>query len=386
MQMRDCVLCLPLTLSSETRLGLVLTPFVVSMVSRLMGCSSVGCMNLTGMRYKDLEVSEVSRRLEQFQRLMGRLGTPIDRYWNDNNSNHVARLQSYCETLVSAGKLQSGITPRLICNCGAVEILENSIDPELMVNHKVIQQRSGHLFCKLCDYKLETIQGPSLLLESQFGSSEFAVYPKFYEKELWAMQKEFIQPILVSRQKKSGVSVSLFGSDWQLDTDFCWSFLFCSLIEDGLKPKAVVVSNRSLKPFVWSLGISRKLSESLKDTALIVTPFIRFPTGSESTNWTVSQLIDRYGSPVVRLLLGSMLRWSQKEVTLNSSTVFWGLRALERGPTAMSSSFDAELPSLQEALNMMDGGRVDQLVAELRKSGNVQMSRYWDLLIGKGAP
>jgi hypothetical protein len=381
--MRNCVLCLPLTLPSEVRLGLVLTPFVVSMVSKLTGLASVCCLNLTGMRYKGLKNADISWRSEQFRRLMERLDMPMERYWADSEKNHVARLQDYCDSLVVSGQLQSQVTSRLICKCGAVEIIDGAVNPVLLKNHKVIQQRGNQLFCKLCNTTFDTVHGPSLLLESRFAGGVIKVYPAFYHKEIETLEDDYNQPLLVSRQVKGDVNVLLFGRKWKLDTDFCWSFLFSSLIEEGFRPAVVVVSNRSLKPLVWSLGTSRKLTNLLQGISVIVTPYMQPQGESDSARWIVKELIDRYGSPTVRLLLGSALKWGQKEVTLNSSAIFWGLKALARDSVAISCT--SKVHSVPEALELMEGSYVDQLIANLRKTNTVQLSPYGNLLLGKAS-
>ena len=382
--MRNCVLCLPLTLPAQVRLGLTLTPFVVSMVSKLTGLASVCCLNPTGMRYKGLRNADISQRSEQFRRLMERLGTPMERYWADSEKNHIVHLQDYCDSLVGSGQLQSRVATKLICKCGAVEIIENAVNPALLKNHKVIRQRDNQLSCKLCGATLETIKESSLLLESQFADSAVKVYPAFYHKEIKTLENDYDQPLLVSRQMKGGVSVSLFGRKWQLDTDFCWSFLFSSLIEEGYRPTVVVVSNRSLKPLVWSLGISRKLTDLLQNVSVIVTPYMQSQGESDSARWIVRELIERYGSSPVRLMLGSALKWDQKEVTLDSSAIFWGLKALARDSVAVPGTDKAY--SVPEALELMEGGYVDQLVTDLRKANYVQLSTYGNLLLRKVGP
>ncbi|MFY9493180.1 MAG: hypothetical protein WAP55_01765, partial [Minisyncoccia bacterium] len=181
---------------------------------------------------------------------------------------------------------------------------------------------------------------------------------------------------------KGDYRVSLFGQTWQLDTDFCWSLLFCSLIEDNFHPSAVVVSNRSLKPLVWSLGISHKLSDSLQDITAIVTPFVQFESGkpqSPSVD-TLQKLIDRYGRLPIRLMMASGLKWNQKEVVISSSMLFWTLKALSRESIAIPNTSKAP-SSLSEVIQMMDGSFVERLITDLRRENRVLLSQYQNLLL-----
>lgn len=380
--MKDCIICLPLTIPSEVKTGLVLTPFVVSMLSRLMGATSICCVNLTGLRYEGLEANEVTQRFESFQKLLGRLGIPIDHFWVDSDTNHIDHLQRYCEKLVVDGELQSRQTLTLICQCGAVEVVPEALHADWLMDHKVLRLEKGLAFCALCNTPLETKQEPCLMLESRFAEGTLTTLPSFYTKEVEELRRKFNQPLLISRQKKGDYRVSLFGQMWQLDTDFCWSLLFCSLIEDGFHPSAVVVSNRSLKPLVWSLGISRKLFDSLQDTTAIVTPFVRFESGkpqSPSVD-TLQKLIDRYGRLPIRLMMASGLRWDQKEVVVSSGTIFWTLKALSRESIAVPNTSKAPLP-LSEVLQMMDGNLVERLITDFRRENRVLLSRYQNLLL-----
>lgn len=380
--MKDCTVCLPLTIPLEVKAGFALTPLVVSMVSRLMGVMSVCCVNLSGLRYEGLKASKVAQRFKNFKRVLDRLGTPIGHYWVDNDANHVDRLQEYCEKLVISGELQSRQTSTLICQCGAVEVVAEALHADWLMDYKVLRWEHDRAFCTLCKTPLETKHEPCLMLESHFTKGSLATFPSFYAKEVEALRGEFSQPLLISRQKKGDYRVSLLGKTWRLDADFCWSLLFCSLIEDGFRPSAIVVSNRSLKPLVWSLGISRKLSDSLQDMTVIVTPFVRFEGGksqSSSVN-TLEQLIDRYGRLPIRLLMASGLKWSQKEVMVSSDRIFWTLKALARESVVVPDTSKA-VPSLSEIMQLMDGSIVERLITDLRKENRVPLSRYQNLLL-----
>lgn len=380
--MKKCILCLPLTILSEIKAGFVLTPFVVSMLSRLTSVSSVCCINLTGLRYEGLETYEIYRRFESFQKLLGRLGILIDYYWVDNNTNHINRLQGYCENLVATGKLQSRQVSTLVCQCGAVEVVSEALHEDWLMDYKVLRWEKGCVFCTLCNMSLETKTEHCLMLESCFEEGALAIFPSFYTNEVKELYRKFTQPLLISRQKKGGHLVSLFGKKWQLDTDFCWSLLFCSLIEDGFNPLAVVVSNRSLKPIVWSLGISRKLYDSSQNIVAIITPFVRFDSSNKPRQLgasTLQQLIDRYGRLPIRLLLARGLKWNHKEAIVNSDTIFWALKALSCEYTTILNNSKTAL-SLSEALHIMDGSFVEQLIIGLRRKDIIKSSQYQDLI------
>lgn len=380
--MKNSVLCLPLTIPSEVKVGLAITPFVVSMISKLTGITSVCCVNLTGLRYENLDTNETTQRFENFQKLLARLGASIDHYWTDNNINHIDRLQTYCEKLVATGELYSRQILTLVCQCGAVEVASEALHADWLMDHKVLRWEKGRAFCSLCNTPLEDKHEHCLMLESHFAEGTLAILPSFYTKEVEKLRKKFTQPLLISRQKKGDYRVSLFGQMWQLDTDFCWSLLFCSLIEDGFRPSVVVISNRSLKQLIWSFGISRKLSNILQELSVIVTPFIRFENNRPqlSNVNTLQNLIDSYGQLPVRLLMASGLKWNQKEVVVNLNTIFWALKALSRDSFAVPTANKTPI-SLSKALQMMNGNTVEQLITNLRRENYVPLSRYQSLLL-----
>jgi len=382
--MKNCITCLPLTLQSEIKTGFVLTPFVVSMLSKLTGLNSVCCVNLTGMRYKDISKNEIKSRLGNFQVLLNRLGVAPSHYWIDSDPSHIARLGQYCESLAESGKLRCVRKNVLICQCGAVEILAEAVATEWIGEGKVIEKRAGQVFCKLCKTTLNSTDPQCLLLESSLGKVTIQTHPSFYGKEINELQK-FNQPILVSRQRTSDYSIPLFGQKWQLDTDFCWSLLFCSLIEDGFQPDVVVVSNHVLKQLVWSLGISRNLSDKIDTVTAIVMPYVSFGESESRLSQTkqVSQLLDRYGQLLVRLLLASALKWDQKEICVSSKQIFWALKGLSNMLATPLTITGSTMTSIQCAFESMDGNFVDRLISDLRKSSGKPLSQYHKLLLGK---
>lgn len=382
--MKKCVVCLPLTLLSEVKLGFVLTPFVVSMVAQLAGLTSVCCVNMTGLRYRDVTEKDMASRFDGFKVILKRLGLRIDHYWADCDPKHVLRLQNYCDRLVDLGELRTSVRSVLICQCGAVEVVAEAVDSDWIVDGKVLERRNDQVFCKLCNASLEKVQKPCLLLESRFKNVEIVTLPSFYKKEVGALQ-EFDQPLLVSRDRKCDHSVVLFGQTWQLDTDFCWSLLFCSLLEDGFQPTTIVVSNHNLKQLVWALGISRKLSDRITGVTAVVTPYVNFgEVGSQlSTIGTIQELVDRYGCLPTRLILGSALKWEQKEICVSSKTIFWTLKGLSRKPTITTDGLINSTNDISRIPMLMDGNLIDNLITNLRKEDSLTLSQYHQILLGR---
>jgi len=380
--MQESIICLPLTLPSEVKPGLVLTPFVISMVAKLTGLKAVCCLNLTGLRYKGLSAGETSSRVTNFRVLLKRLRIHVDHYWTDNHPQYIDRLQSYCDILVASGRLYAARKNIFACECGAVEVVAEAIN-DWMLEGKVLERRDNKVFCKLCGTTLVSREEDCLMFQSSFGDVMITALPSFYQNEVIKLQ-EFDQPILVSRQRKSDYSVSLFGTSWWLDTDFCWSMLFHSLIKDEFLPKAVVISNHVLKQLVWALGISRALNDNISNITAIVTPYVSFGESESRLSRTedVSDLIERYGQIPVQILLGSGLKWDQKEVCVSSRLLFWSLKALAR-ETFVTTTIRDEMCSIPDTLGLMDGNLSDRLIADLRKEPNVCLSKYHKLLLGK---
>jgi hypothetical protein len=382
--MKECVVCLPLTLLSDIKPGFLLTPFVVSMMAQLAGFTSVCCINLTGLRYQNMTEKDTADRLTRFKVLLKRLGIQINHYWIDSDPSHVLRLQNYCDRLANSGELRASVRSVLICQCGAVEVVAEAINSDWIADGKVLERRNDQIFCKLCNASLEKVRKSCLLLESHFKNVEIVTLPSFYKKEVGALQ-EFDQPLLVSRNRKSDHSVVLFGQTWQLDTDFCWSLLFCSLLEDGFQPTTIVVSNHNLKQLVWALGISRKLSDRITGVTAVVTPYVNFgEVGSQlSTIGTIQELVDRYGCLPTRLILGSALKWEQKEICVSSKTIFWALKGLSRKPFTTIGEPIESANQISGIPTLMDGNLIDNLITNLRKEDSLTLSQYHQILLGK---
>lgn len=374
--MKSCVLCLPLTIPSEIKPGLILTPFTVSVMSRLTGLASVCCVNLTGLRYTDISNKNVFKRFKELKTQLKRLGSSVDHYWTDNSLEYIASLQRYCDSLVASGDLQCHLSKILICDCGAVEIIKEAISSDWSTDRKVIYQSGGKIFCRRCNTQLKEAREHVLLLRTEFSGNPIVVTPSFYQKEVDTLQEGFSQPILVSRRKKNGRQVLLFGRAWQLDTDFCWSLLLCSLVEDKYDPRVVVVSSRSLKPLVWTFGVSHKVYRYLGPIMAIVTPYVQFKRYQQCA---LSKLIDRYGQVPIRLLLASGLRWNKKDTLVDSNIIFWTIKALEKNSKYVTHA--SKIVSAFEACALSDGHSTDCLISDLRKLDQVVLSPYQNILL-----
>ncbi len=381
--MKPTIICLPITIPVDVKPGLALTPFTVWIMSKLLALSSVCSINLTGMKYAGMGSNEVMERFTTFKRMMDRLGMRFDSYWLDNEQSHVKSLQGYCDELAGSRCLRSEHLEMLVCDCGAVEILEDAVSSKWATERKLITEVDGQLQCRLCNSILRSDTSQVLVLDSGFDGNPITAFPTFYQKEVDSLQAEYNQLVLVSRKRKLGNIVRLFGREWTLDTDFCWSFLFHSLQKAGFDPEIVIISNRSIKPLVLSYGISRKADAIIKPISAIVTPFATIKGGLASTSnqITISSLVDRYGATPVRFLLGDCLKWEQKDLAVDSSVIFWTMKALEK--TAGYTETAAKVVSIPEALSMSDGNSIASLITGMRRSEKVSLTPYQKLLLGK---
>lgn len=381
--MKPAIICLPITIPADIKPGLALTPFTVWIMSKLLALSSVCSINLTGMKYAGMGSNEVMGRFTTFKRMMDRLGMRFNSYWLDNEQSHVKSLQGYCDKLASSHCLRSEHLEMLACDCGAVEILKDAVSSKWATERKLIKEVDGQLQCRLCNSILKSDASKVLVLDSGFDGNPITAFPTFYQKEVDSLQAEYNQPVLVSRKRKLGNKVRLFGCEWTLDTDFCWSFLFHSLQRAGFDPEVVVISNRSIKPLVLSYGISRKADASIKPISAVVTPFVAIKGGLASTSHqiTISSLVDRYGATPVRFLFGDCLKWEQKDLIVDSSIIFWTMKALEK--TAGYTEIVAKAVSIPEALSMSGGNSIASLITGMRRSEKVSLTPYQKLLFGK---
>ncbi|MEN9523967.1 MAG: hypothetical protein RL536_36 [Candidatus Parcubacteria bacterium] len=381
--MKPTIMCLPITIPAEIKPGLVLTPFTVWTMSKLLGVSSVCSINLTGMKYAGMRAAEITNRYRMFERIMGRLGIKFDSYWLDNDQSHTISLQEYCDQLSDNHCLKQKNLEVLACSCGAVEVLKDAVTSKWATERKLIREVGGQLQCKLCDSPLKSERDQVLVMDSGFNGNPIKAFPSFYQKEIDALQSEYNQPVLVSRKRKPGRKVRLFEREWTLDTDFCWSFLFHSFRNAGFDPEVVVVSNRSIKPLVLSYGISRKICGDVSPISAVVTPFARIKNSPVSNihKASISSLIDRYGGTPVRFLLGSCLKWEQKDLVVDSSLIFWTMKALEKASDSTEST--TSNVSLPEALAMSDGNAIPSFIAGIRRSEKIVLTPYQKLLIGK---
>ena len=121
----------------------------------------------------------------------------------------------------------------------------------------------------------------------------------------------------------------------------------------------------------------------MKPISAVITPYARI-TGdlaSASHQTMISPLVDRYGATPVRFLLGDCLKWEQKDLIVDSSVIFWTIKALEK--TSGQTETAAKEISIPDALSMSDGNKIASFITGMRRSEKVALTQYQKLLIGK---
>lgn len=382
---KECIISLPITLQKHITTGLVVTPFVVSVLAKLTGLTSICCMNLVGMKYADLSKEKVGSRCRKFQHTLNMSGINIDDYWFDDDINYTSSVQEYCEELASKGLLQVKNTPTYICKCGAVELTLDELEG-YMFEKKVVSVKNKKASCSLCNSYLEEVCGDKLFIRfpSHKNDNLLETLPSAYSQEINELRKSLQNSILVSRRHRGKITINLFGNEWKLDTDFCWSFLFCSLLAKNKIVRAVVISNRSLKQVVWSWLISSNVCQLLVRPIIIVTPFVVFPKTQSQFGFSSNDfrnLLNRYGKLSALALIAGSIKWRHKNVSVNRGELFWILKSLENLPQKfMYENIDLNPICLKDAVEEMDGNKICDFISQLRKEQICQMTKYQKFL------
>lgn len=373
------VFTLPITLPQRPKLGLAITPFVMSLMAAATGVESVLCLNKVGMRYQHLHNEDLEERQDTYLRLLSGTGAMPDHLWTDNGPEYIGYLEQCLRQLADRGflKVNDGIV--FGCACGRVEISEVALI-RARFDQKLLTYSHGVWSCKVCSSALTSKKSVGLYFYSQIPN--VSVYPNIYQVKVKAMREDLDHPWLVSRTARDGTQVKLKEQSWVLDTDFAWAFVHASLVDSNLIPTYSVVSNRNLKQMIWVAMISNALQGKF-ESEIIVTPYINIKTsnqGGDLQDW--EYLLHRYGKKPLRFLIAQGVRWSSSDLTLDSSALFWALKALQSVDYALD--FQMQPPaSLADLLNQTNGARVQEIMAAFRKQQAISDWYAQFLLKGK---
>jgi len=138
---------------------------------------------------------------------------------SDNSQDYKECVINVVYDLFNRGFLKIQKMSMIYCDCGVVEL------PYVVYKTLKAQNRYKNIQqdrCKECGSKLLQKTESVLVLHLPNEKMEISISPSFYKNRLEQGFENFQRPIVISRNHRNGLRVTLKGQSFNLDTDFYW--------------------------------------------------------------------------------------------------------------------------------------------------------------------
>ena len=291
---------IPMDPKRSQELFLFTTPLVGDFVAKATGRSLMLPINRLGE--EDLD-------LTGYQAGLAALGISPYKIRFDNEKGFLEFMENYVYEQYREGALEVSEEQLLVCNCGAVEILnEATAKIEKRTNGKTFRILPyGKIACKKCKSAATLLTTPCLMrLPKEQSVGVVDVQPHPYRGcVLDHLSIYFGCKHLISRQRETAMKVNLQGTEFHLDNDYIWLHYGRYLRTIGENPDVIVASNHSLrKGAIYAAFMAECGDEPIN---LVVTPYVDLT--KQLGDCSVKALSAKYPPSVLRAFMLIHLNW-----------------------------------------------------------------------------
>ena len=256
------ILTLPIKPSSYQKRGMYLAPLLAELLAKKANATSLTFLNLIDS-YK--EQSEFVKYLEsEYQNL----GIHTDQMTSDYKNKE--KLYQLIENLTSSGHIFEAKRKVVLCPCGRIDCLEDSLDSK---TGRTNYQESEFHKCKICQRPCLVEEKKVLLFHiPHLIKPRAPVFPLYSQRDLDEFNSKFTEKnILISKQRNTNIPFTLNGRQYNLDVDFFWSN-YASLWDDP--KKIILASQHSIYPS-FLINILHQIHHPNSQLMTIYLPYIR---------------------------------------------------------------------------------------------------------------
>lgn len=364
--LRDSVVTLPITPTSNPNIGLMVIPFVMDVLAKRMDLDRVLALNVNGAK---LYSKNVENHVLGFLESNRKLGILPNFVWRDDQKENIFWINKFFMKLFEEGHIIKESAEIMRCDCRAVESLFSA--DNFSYSRRIYHEESGKKICNLCASEvIKSIEDCYLFIFPDISGSINA-YPSFYGNELLNMATRFHGlKFLISRSRNSSCAIWTGHENIFLDVDFIWQMFLPLLKRYGFNPKILIGSTKNILACCFSMAMLKLIDE--QEIRLVIPPYY-LATKREKIkgdNYKFSRFVD-YGDKTLRLFLSTAINWSRKETVLD----FRLLDIISKIICKIESGKSMNVENLDEILVDFDGRKMKDILIKARRSRDLFVSK-----------
>ena len=305
------VTTLPVTPGKHNSFVTLFGPLIADVFSRLTNNSLKLVMNVIhSFRSFEKEAQKYIHQLEYLD-----IKPSLIVY--DSSDGYQNYIQYIVKDLFDKGFLRVKTISMIHCDCGVVEL------PHSVYKMLQIQERRKYVLengrCVKCKSELKRSDENVLELKLPKLNIEILFHPLIYKGHLEQSVTANERPIIISRNYRDGVVVSLNKQKFILDTDFCWMAYLGYLNESDF---SIISGSDTINHAVKAIKLLAVYQSEPKIT-LFVHPLLRvLDSKVELSKFTIDDYLNYCLTPQFArtfLMLGA--QWQQPEVAIKASNL-----------------------------------------------------------------
>jgi hypothetical protein len=307
--LRPAIVTIPITPRQMPKLGLMLIPFIMDVLSKKMGIDKVLALNIGGMKLRGNTEAHVRGYLQA----NSALGIDPDHVWRDDQNENTYWVNTFFQQLMSDGYIIKDEQLLLRCPCRAVETLasaENSSN-----TRKLYERTDDSLRCKVCNGAVISETDVVYLFQVPQVPVNWQIAPDFTRKEIVNLAKRFVGlRLLISRTRSSAVPLWTGKEYIFLNVDFCWQLFLPTVRRFGYQPIVFVGSQKNLFGCYISILLSYLIDKVIPE--LIVPGYCITKTEADKV---MLDSFPNWNKSITRTFLAGHCTFRKKELVFTPS-------------------------------------------------------------------
>lgn len=355
--LKPAIVTIPITPREAPKIGLLLIPFVMDVISKKMGIYEVMSLSVSGSK---LLTGNTENHVQKYLQANRFLGINPSFIWRDDQKENIYWINIFFEQLQANGFITKSDQLLLRCSCRAVETLASA--ENYSSARKLYTTRNKITFCKICKKSIRQEMDAVYLFRipdhSQISTAitNWDILPEFTKLEITNLMKDFKgTKLLVSKTRPSAIPLWIGRDHIFLDVDFGWQLILPIIRRFGYDPKILVGSQKNLLGCFLIMLLSHLIDET--SSTLIVPGYC--VSNKESDQ--ILNLFLNWEKAITRIFLACHCTFKKKDWAFNVSLLKLIRRAMKELPTD-GKSRELQL-SLGEAINECEGMPLRKLLA-----------------------
>lgn len=293
---------MPIKPQKRTNIGMLIAPTLVDLLGSVYNCEKIISMNsLNSYENKESQLNIYKNDIDKNK-------IHYDSIFVDKEN--ADKIMNIIEKLYKDNHLKIKYKEKIRCDCGKVDILENTISKNAKLFY---MNEENNIICKQCGKICKKYNEKSLVLELDKNIDDsIKIAPIYLKKEINYFSSQFKgQDILVSKNRNTGYDLNLDKCKFNIDIDFLWNNYFKLFEQD----KQILIASNHQLLLMYLMNYLSKIS-SKKDITFVANPYIL------NKNEILDSKIDLNDSESYKkLFILYNLRWRQKDCYWSSSVI-----------------------------------------------------------------